>query len=273
VSLVGSAPEASGELRAQVDGREWYHTIELAPGVVTPGWFDHRPIVPRLPIPADLSARRCLDIGTFDGFWAFEMERRGGLVTAVDILDDRRWDWPANTNPADRDAIERRKGAGGGFLIARAALDARVERLDCSIYDLEPDTHGQFDFVYLGSLLLHLRDPVLALERVRSVLRGQLLIVDAIAPALTLLAPRSPVLSLHGDGRPYWFKPNLAALGRMGEAAGFKVLAGPRPLLMPPGAGFHYPSGAWRTLFTRWGREALLTARLGDPHAWLLLGP
>ena len=84
-----------GELRARVGGREWYHTIELAPGVITPGWFDTRPVARRLPIPADLGAHRCLDIGTFDGFWAFEMERRGGAVTAIDILDDRRWDWPA----------------------------------------------------------------------------------------------------------------------------------------------------------------------------------
>ncbi|MDQ6605109.1 MAG: methyltransferase domain-containing protein [Actinomycetota bacterium] len=264
---------SDARLRARVAEREWYHTIELAPGIVTPGWFDTRSVARRLPIPPRLTGQRCLDIGTFDGFWAFEMERRGGEVTAIDILDDRRWDWPANTNREDREAIERRKGRGDGFLIAREALGARVERADCSIYDLDPAIHGHFDFVYLGSLLLHLRDPVLALERVRSVTRGQLLIVDAIALVLTIAAPRSPVLALNGDGRPYWLKPNLAGLKRMAQAAGWQVVAGPRPLLMPAGGGFHYPSGVWRTLFTRWGREALLTARLGDPHAALLLTP
>src|SRR5919201_5774181 len=86
------------ELRAHIAGREWYHTIELAPGVVTPGWFDTRKVVGRLPLPASLAGMWCLDIGTFDGFWAFEMERRGAEeVLAIDILDPLRWDWPVNS--------------------------------------------------------------------------------------------------------------------------------------------------------------------------------
>ena len=58
-------------MRADVAEQEWYHTLELAPGVVTPGWFDTREVPQRLPIPASLAGRRCLDVGTFDGFWAF----------------------------------------------------------------------------------------------------------------------------------------------------------------------------------------------------------
>ena len=65
----------------------WYHTLELAPGVVTPGWFDLRPIVSLLPWP-DVRGKRCLDVGTYDGFLAFELERRGAAeVVATDISD------------------------------------------------------------------------------------------------------------------------------------------------------------------------------------------
>ena len=158
-------------------------------------------------------------------------------------------------------------------MIARDALGSHVERIDCSVYDLDPAVHGTFDLVYLGSLLLHLRDPVLALERVRTVTHGRLLIVDAMAPLLSLLMPRSPVLSLYGDGRPYWLKPNLAALRQMALSAGWQVLRGPAPVLMPTGAGFHHPPRAMRALLTRAGREALLASRVGDPHAMLLLAP
>ena len=67
----------------------WYHTIELAPGVETPGWFDLRPIVDQLPWP-DVRGKRCLDVGTYDGFLAFEMERRGAsVVVATDIAEPR----------------------------------------------------------------------------------------------------------------------------------------------------------------------------------------
>src|SRR6266540_1871728 len=71
-------------LRARVREYDWYHSIELAPGLVTEGTFDHRPYVDRYGLPGDLSGRRALDVGTFDGFWAFELERRGARVDALD---------------------------------------------------------------------------------------------------------------------------------------------------------------------------------------------
>jgi hypothetical protein len=56
-----------------------------------------------------------------------------------------------------------------------------------------PDEVGEFDFVFIGSLLLHLRDPVGALAAIRGVLRGELLSVDTISPWLTLTHLRSPL--------------------------------------------------------------------------------
>jgi tRNA (mo5U34)-methyltransferase len=74
---------------------EWYHSIELAPGQVTPGWFDTRAAAAKVPLPERLDGKRCLDVGTWDGFWAFEMERRGAdEVVALDIDDADGWDWP-----------------------------------------------------------------------------------------------------------------------------------------------------------------------------------
>ena len=84
---------------------------------------------------------------------------------------------------------------------------------------------GSFDFVYVGSLLLHLRDPVAALAAVRSVCAADAVIVDAIDLAKTLRFPRQPVATLDGRGRPWWWKPNLAALARLAEAAGFELAA------------------------------------------------
>src|SRR5690242_4683333 len=91
---VDPARLSDDELRRYVAEREWYHTIELRPGIETPGWFDLRPVASRLPWP-DLAGKRCLDIGTFDGFWARQMAARGaGDVLAIDILDPLKWDWP-----------------------------------------------------------------------------------------------------------------------------------------------------------------------------------
>src|SRR6478672_7410803 len=88
------------ELTEAISAIAWYHTLELAPGVVTPGWLDHRGILADIPLPPSLAGKRCLDVGTFNGFWAFEMERRGGEVVAIDVLDPVRWDWPFGSDQA-----------------------------------------------------------------------------------------------------------------------------------------------------------------------------
>ena len=53
----------------------WYHKIELPGGIVTPGWA---PIsVPSYGVPENLTGKRVLDVGAWDGFWTFEALKRG----------------------------------------------------------------------------------------------------------------------------------------------------------------------------------------------------
>ena len=253
-------------LREAVAARDWYHTLELN-GVVTPGWFDTRPVAPSLSIPSDLTGKRCLDVGTFDGFWAFEMEGRGAdEVHAIDVLDPQRWDWPATSPQSVRDEISSRHDGGGGFEIAKQALGASATRHDLSVYELHPDVLGMFDVVYVGSLLIHLRDPIGALEAVRSVCRGNLVLVDAIDVGLTLRHPRRPVAELDGRDRPWWWRANQSAIVRMVESAGFRLLQPPQRLAMPAGAGQQRAPWRWSTVRHRESRQSLLRTSVGDPH-------
>src|SRR3954454_12343409 len=166
----------------------WYHTIELAPGVATPGVVDLRDLAPRV-LPASLAGLRALDVGTFDGFWAFELEKRGAEVVATDVprLDAAEWP-PANRARLEAAARELNVELGRGFRIASEALGSSVRRVEVSVYHLDTDAiGGPFDYAFIGALLLHLRDPVRALERVR----------DVLVPGgrLTLLEPVDPVTS------------------------------------------------------------------------------
>ena len=266
--------DARASLQAEVEALEWYHTIELAPGVVTPGWFDTRPIVKDLPIPPSLEGMRCLDVGTFDGFWAFEMERRGASeVVAIDVINPDEWDWPINSPSEARLAISKRKAFGKGFEVARKALGSSVRRIERSVYDVDESELGRFDFIYLGSLLVHLRDPVRAIERLRTVCDGTMLVVDGIDLELSLLLPNRPVAIIDGKGRPWWWAPNQAGLRQLVEAGGFEVTEGPRRFFMPPGPGQALASFRPRLLGSRAGRYALTVARFGDPHAVLVAQP
>ena len=252
----------------------WYHSIELPDGTVTPGSFDLRPSTRIVPLPSRLDGLRCLDVGTWDGFWAFEMEQRGAAeVVAIDIEDPDRWDWPP------RELLSARRGGlavlsaakrpGAGFAHAAAALGSRARRVDRSVYELDPDVDGRFDVVFLGSLLLHLRDPVAALDRVRAVCSGQAIVADAVEAIPSWLRPRTPVARLEGVERPWWWQPNRAALHQMVRSAGFEIVEATGVYFVPTGVAHPRPSvrALARGIGTPEGREAVLIALRGIPHA------
>ena len=219
----------------------WYHVLDLPDGP-TPGWFDLRPIVDRLPWP-DVRGRRCLDVGTYDGFLAFELERRGASeVVATDIPDHASWDWPwalREDGPAFQ-AVQAGERKGAGFEAARAALGSAARRVEVSVYDLDPAVHGTFDVVVCGSLLLHLKDPVRALEAIRGVCTGHFVSAETID--LPSSAVRRPYARVRGDELCQWFLPNVAAHERLVRAAGFELERSGRPYAIPFGPA-HPPRG------------------------------
>jgi SAM-dependent methyltransferase len=200
------------------------------------------------------------------------MERRGaGEVVAIDVLDPTEWDWPPATPAAVRARVSKRHEGGIGFELAQDALTSAVQRLPLSVHALDPAVHGQFDFIFLGSLLLHLRDPVGALDRVRRVCAGKLLLVETIEPTLTRVFPSRPVARLDGKDRPWWWQPNAAAVVRMAESAGFEIEGSPVRVRIPAGEGQVRPR--LRHLRHRSGRESFSRVVLGDPHVAMIARP
>jgi tRNA (mo5U34)-methyltransferase len=237
----------------------WYHTIDVAPGATTPGWFDLRHVVDDLPWP-DVKGKRVLDIGTFDGFYAFEMERRGAAeVVAIDVEDHLLWDWPPDYRG---EQLERDPGfagppKGAGFRLIAELTGSKAQWKPLSIYDLDPAVVGQFDVVVLGSLLLHLRDPIRALEAVRSVVApgGAFLSAEQVEPYLSFFRNR-PLFKLDGSGRNcQWWLANAAGHERMLFAAGFEVVDTTRPFVLrfnihpKPGRGRRHQA---LKLWNRW---------------------
>jgi tRNA (mo5U34)-methyltransferase len=246
--------------------------MEVAPGVVTPGWFDLRPVLDRLPWPS-VAGKRCLDVGTYDGHLAFELERRGAAeVVATDLANHAEWDWPARLRARGGAELARIAGPekGEGFRIARRLLGSRVEHVQCSVYDLSPERVGTFDVVVCGSLLLHLRDPLRALEAIRSVCRGVLLSAEEIRPRLTR---GRPVAELDGLSELcQWWTPNRAGHRRMVEAAGFDVERTSRPYCIRFGPA-HPRVPMTVGLAARAARVWLLTRQSGLPNVAVLARP
>lgn len=219
--------------RVAAEHAGWYHTLDLAAGVTTRGFCDLRPLLPHA-LPPDLRGRRCLDVGTFDGMYAFAMEERGAAeVVGIDVPDPADLDHPPLTRESNL-AIVRETGIwpGDGFRAAAAARRSRARWVGCNVYDLDADAvGGPVDFAVVSTILQHLRNPVGALERVRDTLvpGGTAVVVEAFVPRLTRLHPREPVLQFRAGSTSSnytWQVPNLAGLRAWVTAAGLDILPG-----------------------------------------------
>ena len=203
----------------------WWHEIELAPGIVTPGDDSNRmklPILDALGLPRDLRGKRALDIGTSDGYFAFELEKRGASVTAIDFVPETYT----------------------GFATARKILGSNADYRMDNVYNLTPESYGAFDVVLFLGVLYHLRKPLAALDAIRSVMRegaqlfaGTMLIdeyfllpdgstttLDAVNPLLknVPLWQFYPGDSLNGDYTNV-FAPNRCALEAALAESQFRV--------------------------------------------------
>jgi len=226
---------------------EWYHSIELSPGVVTPGrapfeaWERELRNL-RLP---DLHGKSVLDIGAYDGFFSFAAERLG--ASRVVSLD--HYVWSADMTAYMKDWREsRRTGAPippphetrhwrpeelpgrRPFDAARALLGSRVEPVvgDFMTMDLAP--LGQFDVVLLLGVLYHLEEPLQGMRRVASLTApGGVAVIETEAVEIMGLPDMAfceffPGAELNNDASNWW-APNGKALEGLCRAAGFREVS------------------------------------------------
>jgi tRNA (mo5U34)-methyltransferase len=223
------------ELLERIAGINWYHSIDLGDGVVTPGGA---PFIPESAFP-DVAGKRVLDIGAWDGYYSFRAERLG--AAEVTSLDHYAWgiDWPARLeywndcrargvfpdHSIDEQEFWRPELPGRrGYELAHEVLGSQARPVCVDFMKADLDQLGTFDVVLYLGVLYHMMEPLTALQRVRRVTREVALIETEAAwlpaagslPALTFYAGDE----LAGDFGN-WYAPNEAALHAMCRAAGF----------------------------------------------------
>jgi tRNA (mo5U34)-methyltransferase len=244
----GHEPEVHAK---DVNDLYWYHVIDLGNGVVTPGFVDHRPQLDLYGLPASLAGKRCLDVATFDGFWAFEMERRGAAeVVGIDLHSRADCDFPQNWRKEFLSVVPDHV-KGEGFTFARRALKSKARRRVLSVYEMSPERLGTFDFVFMSDLLLHLRDPFRALENLWTVTRpgGTAIIADAYDVDLEAsgqgLATRFQVV-LDDYSGCHWWSHSVSALKAMIHGARFSDIEEISRFVLPTNGGAPVPKVVFR---------------------------
>ncbi|HZL55594.1 MAG TPA: DUF1698 domain-containing protein [Bryobacteraceae bacterium] len=192
-----------GQLARSVQARFRYHSIELPDGSTLPGLqsADHlRWRLGLFGLSEDLTGKRVLDVGAWDGWFSFECERRGAEVVAVDCVE-------LDT-----------------FLEARDMLGSKVEYKTLDVTELSARRLGRFDIVLFLGVLYHLRHPLLGLEKAVELSTDLALIEsfviegeDRAVPAVMEFYERGEL----GGQIDNWCGPSPECLTAMCRSAGF----------------------------------------------------
>ena len=198
----------------------WFHTFSLDSSreLYTPGVArDHRYRIPALP--DDFGGMSVLDVGTFDGFYAFLAEARGARrVIAVDNEQYRAW-------VSSRWGVELE--GGEGFEAIRELLGSQVEYRRIDAFDLDR-LEEEFDLILCFGILHRVEHPIglLKVLRRRLAANGRVLIETYGAAERTIAS--SAAIQVYEPGEVYarddfvyWgFSPG--GLSRLARAAGFE---------------------------------------------------
>jgi tRNA (mo5U34)-methyltransferase len=196
--------EATERQIGELNRLGWYHSIELPDGRVIQGFQSPSLMRMRLaqfPIPADLTGKRVLDIGAWDGWFSFEMEKRGAEVVAVDSAEHTR------------------------FLVARDLLGSHVDYRIADICRIRPDDFGRFDIVLFFGVLYHVKHPMQALDTVCDLSTGMAFVESYVTDDGTNLAA-PPLMEFYETTElcgqfDNWVGPNTSCLLAFCRAAGF----------------------------------------------------
>ena len=135
----------------------WYHKIDIGNGIITPG-RDYENIwnpIRKLMDTVDYSGKTVLDLGSWDGMWAFEAERRGAKFV---VASDTRVQGNENL------LFVKEVTGSKVYPLFNLPVQELVQRL--KIVGLVE----KFDIIQHFGILYHLRDPLLSLAQCRQVI-------------------------------------------------------------------------------------------------------
>ena len=130
----------------------WFHRMELFPGFVTPGWSDPR--TDKLPTSG------CPRISPESASSTLDAPRASSHSKPNVVVRKKWWQSIRIQIPF---AVST---------FCRNALGSKATAFLCNVYDLNPRAFGTFNVVLFFGVLYHLRNPILALEKILTVCSG-----------------------------------------------------------------------------------------------------
>lgn len=165
----------------------FYHTLDLGNGQVIPGGWDIRGNEHSYLGHVRFEGLTVLEFGPASGYLTFWMEEQGAEVTVFDLPPGH----PPDLLPLPGIDLEAHAVSGAetarqvrnSWWYAHTQRRSRARAVYGDIYSLPPDM-GRYDISTLGSILLHLSNPFMALREAARITDKALIVTDALPPIL-----------------------------------------------------------------------------------------
>src|SRR5262249_36621471 len=129
------------------------------------------------------AGKRVLDVGTASGCLSFHMEREGAEVVSFDLSDAHCWDTVpyAGTDvlQSNRMSQANLRRINNSYWFCHRAYQSKNRVVYGTVYTIPRDI-GPVDVAVYGSILLHLRDPFLALQTGLQLVKDTVIVADVI---------------------------------------------------------------------------------------------
>ncbi len=160
----------------------FYHTFDLPGKGLVNGDWDLRENIDAYLGNVDFKGKRVLDVGTASGYLAFHMEKQGADVIGYDLDKNLTIDIAPSRYGYKRHSAEHTNyidAVNKGFWFSHSALDSKATMRYGTVYKIPADI-GLVDVSVFGSILLHLRDPFLALKNAIRLTREKCIVAEPI---------------------------------------------------------------------------------------------
>jgi hypothetical protein len=168
----------------RVDDCSFYHSMDLPGRGLVVGEWDLRSGIKQYLGNVAFRGKRVLDVGTASGFLAFWMESQGAEVVSYDLSENHPWDrvpYGGRVNPTESTEVSKGiRKLNNSFWFAHALLHSKVKMVYGTAYEV-PEAIGPVDITTFGSILLHLRDPFLALQSALRLTTESVVVVNPIS--------------------------------------------------------------------------------------------
>jgi hypothetical protein len=166
---------------SSVDDCNFYHTMEIPGYGTVSGLWDFRGREESYLGHVDLKSKTVLEIGTASGYLCFYMEKQGAIVTAYDVSQEYCWDVVPYAKSDYKQNILRFKEdidrLNNSFWLAHRLYKSKAKMVYGTVYKI-PDNLGEFDICTFGGVLLHLRDPFLALHQASQHIKKTIIVTE-----------------------------------------------------------------------------------------------